>query len=333
MTASLRYSQASRWLRCPEFWAPWMLVIIASIGLGIVAGARPAPPVPRVATSAELKEADTRVRSMDQEQLFELRRKRDTFYALPPAQQAAMRDLYQQIQAHPHAERLMTVLKRFYSWYRGLDPIIQPKILDETDLEKRVTAIQQLMRDQSRDSNALPFSNRDLEVVEKWVDDFARERSEEIKKIANKLAEDTSNNSNVNQMVRMMFRGEIAPAALFRRLINFAFVPGRANPQLLDIVKDEDLAKLFASFSSEGQSMVPEGREARLRLLLTLVRRPYASEEDLHKFYVQELTAEQRDSLDRMPPERMNRELRQLYIQKKYQLPGRRGGFGPPPRN
>jgi hypothetical protein len=295
-----------------------MLVIIASIGLGIFAGARTAPATPRIITAAELKASDARVRSMDQEQLFELRRKRDTFYALPPAQQNAMRKLSQQIQAHPHAERLMTVLKRFYSWYRGLDSIAQPKILDETDLEKRVTAIQQLMRDQSRDSNALPFSNRDLEVVEKWVDDFARERSEEIKKIANQLAEDTSNNPNVNQMVRMMFRGEIAPAALFRRLINFAFV---------------DLAKLFAGFSSEGQSMVPEGREARLRLLLTLVRRPYASEEDLHKFYVQELTAEQRDSLDRMPPERMNRELRQLYIQKKYQLPGRRGGFGSPPRN
>ena len=333
MNASRRSSKKTLRRRRPESWLPWLLMIAASIGLGIFAGARTAPATPRAATAEELKIADTRVRSMDQEQLFELRRKRDTFYSLPPAQQAAMRDLYQQIQAHPHADRLMTVLQRFYSWYRGLDPIAQPKILDETDLEKRVAAIQQLMRDQSRDSNALPFSNRDLEVVEKWVEDFAKERSEDIKKVANQLAEAAEGNSNNNPMVRMMFRGEIAPAALFRRLINFAFVPGRANPQLLDIVKDEDLAKLFASFSSEGQSMVPEGREARLRLLLTLVRRPYASEEDLHKFYVQELTAEQRDSLDRMPPERMNRELRQLYIQKKYQLPGRRGGMGTQPRN
>lgn len=333
MTAPHRRSNMPDWLYRPKFWGPWLLATLVSIGLGIIAGARTAPSPPRVATAKELKEADARVRSMDQEQLFELRRKRDTFYALPPAQQAEMRNLYQQINAHPHSDRLMTVLKRFYSWYRGLDSIAQPKILDETDLEKRVAAIQQLMREQSRDSNALPFSNRDLEVVEKWLDDFANERSEEIKNITNRLAEDANGNANVNAMVRMMFRGEIAPAALFRRLINFAFVPGRANPQLLDIVKDEDLAKLFGSFSSEGQSLVPEGREARLRLLLTLVRRPYASEEDLHKFYVQELTAEQRDSLDRMPPERMNRELRQMYIQKKYQLPGRRGGLGPPPRN
>lgn len=333
MSDSLNSSGAMRWLRRPEFSVPWMLLFIASIGLGIFAGAGSARVTPRPATAAEIKEADARVRAMDQEQLFELRRKRDTFYSLPPAKQAAMRELYQQIEAHPHSDRLMTVLQRFYGWYRILDPIVQPKILDETDLEKRVAAIQQLMRDQSRDSNALPFSNRDLEVVEKWVDDFARERGEEIRKVTNQLAEDVEKNSNVNPMMRMMFRGEIAPAALFRRLINFAFVPGRANPQLLDIVRDEDLSKLFTSFSSEGQSLVPEAREARLRLLFTLVRRPYASDEDLHKFYVQELTAEQRDSLDRMPPERMNRELRQLYIQKKYQLPGRRGGFGPPSRN
>lgn len=330
MNLASNFSPLKRWPIRPRTWGSWLLILLISVGLGILAGARTARSTPREATSKELIEADAQVRSMDQEQLFELRRKRDTFYALPVAQQIKLRNLYQQIDEHPHSDRLMTVLKRFYSWYRSLDTITQPKILDETDLEKRVSAIQQLMRDQSRDSNALPFNNRDLELVEKWLDDFARDRNEEINRVTNQLAQETGGNTNLNPMIRMMFRGDIAPAALFRRLINFAFVPGRANPELLDIVKDEDLAKLFESFSSEGQSLVPDGREARLRLLVTLVRRPYASEEDLHKFYVQELTAEQRDSLDRMPPERMNRELRQLYIQKKYQLPGRRGGLQPP---
>lgn len=336
----LSATQVSAW----RFGGLLLLLSGLGVGLGVLAGARtPAAAVPvalPAPTAAELRDADTRVRSMDEEQLFELRRKRDTFYSLPAARQTELRQFYAQLKTHPQSQRLMTVLKRFYSWYRSLDAISQPRILDETDLEKRVTAIQRLMREQARDTNVLPFSTRDLELVEKWVDDFSKNRKEQLKEVTDRLSRSPGgDNPGVNAVVRMMFAGDIAPDALFRRLINFAFAPGREDIGLLKLVSDEDLGQLFASFSAEGQTQVPEGRESRLRLLWTLVRRPYASEEDLHKFYVQELTAEQRDSLDRMSPERMNRELKQLYIQKKYQLPGRRGGglqggsLQPGPRN
>jgi hypothetical protein len=276
----------------------------------------------------DLAAANARVRAMDQEQLYELRRKRDTFYSLPPARQEDLRKLAATIDQHPNRDRLLVVLQRFYSWYRGLDPLVQSRILDETDLEKRVAMIQDLLRDQSRDINILPFSNRDLELVEKWVEDFSGNRRDALRKLAGELAQSSGDNPGVDAMIRMMFRGDIAPDALFRRLINFAFASGRNNLKVLALVTDEDLRQLFNSFSPEGQTHIPEGREAQLQLLWTLVRRPYASDEDLHKFYVQELTPDQRDRLDRMSPERMTRELRQLYIQKKYQLPPRRGGGG-----
>jgi hypothetical protein len=263
---------------------------------------------------------------MDQEQLFELRRKRDTFYSLPPARQETLRKLYATIDQHPQRDRLLLVLQRFYSWYRSLDPIVQPKILDETDLDKRIAMIQDLLREQSRDTNILPFSNRDLELVEKWVEEFSASHRDELRKLARELSQSSSDNPGMDAMIRMMFRGDIAPDAIFRRLINFAFAPGRNKVEVLALVTDEELKQLFSSLSPDGQTHVPEGREPQLQLLWTLVRRPYASDEDLHKFYVQELSPDQRDQLDRMSPERMNRELRQLYIQKKYQLPGRRGG-------
>lgn len=341
--------------------AAWLVLLLASCLLGSLAAARPATPrrpqepaanavreVPpaRGEINApasdllasnlqprDLEAADARIRAMDQEQLFELRRKRDTFYSLPPARQEELRRLYAAIDQHPQRDRLLLVLQRFYSWYRGLDPIVQPKILDETNLDKRITMIQELLREQSRDTNILPFSNRDLELVEKWVEEFSTTRRDELRKLARELSQSSSDNPGIDAMVRMMFRGEIAPDALFRRLINYAFAPGRNNLEALSLVSEADLKQLFASLSAEGQAQVPEGREPQLQLLWTLVRRPYASDEDLHKFYVQELTPDQRDQLDRMSPERMNRELRQLYIQKKYQLPGRRGGGANPPRN
>jgi hypothetical protein len=342
---------SSRWLQTSN--AGWLLLLLASCLLGSLAAARPAGPAQQAAvpsesprsadglassgtglapggtglpTSGNLAAADARIRAMDQEQLFELRRKRDTFYSLPPGRQDELRKLYAAIDEHPQRDRLLLVLQRFYSWYRELDPIVQPKILDETDLDKRIAIIQDLLREQSRDTNILPFSNRDLELVEKWVDEFSASRREELKKTGKELAQSSSDNPGIDAMVRMMFRGDIAPDALFRRLINFAFAPGRNNLEVLALVKDDDLKQLYSSLSPEGQTHVPEGREPQLQLLWTLVRRPYASDEDLHKFYVQELTPAQRDQLDRMSPERMNRELRQLYIQKKYQLPGRRGG-------
>jgi hypothetical protein len=322
---------SSRWLQTSN--VGWLLLLLASCLLGSLAAARPAGPAKQDAVSSEsprgadgLAAADARIRAMDQEQLFELRRKRDTFYSLPPGRQNELRKLYAAIDEHPQRDRLLLVLQRFYSWYRELDPIVQPKILDETDLDKRIAIIQDLLREQSRDTNILPFSNRDLELVEKWVDEFSASRREELKKTGKELAQSSSDNPGIDAMVRMMFRGDIAPDALFRRLINFAFAPGRNNLEVLALVKDDDLKQLYSSLSPEGQTHVPEGREPQLQLLWTLVRRPYASDEDLHKFYVQELTPAQRDQLDRMSPERMNRELRQLYIQKKYQLPGRRGG-------
>jgi hypothetical protein len=304
----------------------WLMVGLAACLLGSLAAAPPKATPPKSPTAAEMQAADDRIRAMDQEQLFELRRKRDTFYALPVSRQDELRQLQATIEAHPNRDRLMIVLRRFYSWYRELDPIVQPRIMDQTDLEQRVAAIQALLREQSRDSNILPFSNRDLELVETWVDDFSKARREGLRQVARQLTQSSNANPGADAMIRMMFRGEIEPDALFRRLINFAFAPGRTDLTLLDMVTDEDLTQLYSSFSPEGQTHVPDGRESRLRLLWTLVRRPYASEEDLHKFYVQELSPEQRDNLDRMSPERMNRELRQLYIQKKYQLPPRRGG-------
>lgn len=349
----------------PFIWgkAAWWLLLFASCLLGSFAAARPSASsrqqepalgssqnAPRsegnlsannlranASPARALELADARIRAMDQEQLFELRRKRDTFYSLPRARQDELRNLYAAIDQHPQRDRLLLVLQRFYSWYRGLDPIVQPKILDETNLDKRIGMIQDLLREQSRDTNILPFSNRDLELIEKWVDEFSTGRRDELRKLAVELSQSSSDNPGIDAMVRMMFRGDIAPDALFRRLINFAFAPGRNNLEVLKLVTDEDLKQLFASLSPEGQAQVPEGREPQLQLLWTLVRRPYASDEDLHRFYVQELTPDQRDQLDRMSPERMNRELRQLYIQKKYQLPGRRGGGAGlqsnPPRN
>gem|GEM_PF-3337640 len=327
-----------------SFQAGWLILLLLSCLLGSLAAAKPAAPSATQGETAsdsirsgnglltnslqnnDLATADARIRAMDQEQLFELRRKRDTFYSLPPARQETLRKLYATIDQHAQRDRLLLVLQRFYSWYRSLDPIVQPKILDETDLDKRIAMIQDLLREQSRDTNILPFSNRDLELVEKWVEEFSASHRDELRKLARELSQSSSDNPGMDAMIRMMFRGDIAPDAIFRRLINFAFAPGRNKVEVLALVTDEELKQLFSSLSPDGQTHVPEGREPQLQLLWTLVRRPYASDEDLHKFYVQELSPDQRDQLDRMSPERMNRELRQLYIQKKYQLPGRRGG-------
>lgn len=316
---------AKRWV------SGWIALCGLGLVLGFMAGARSsAPPALPTPSTQDLTDLDRRVRAMDQDQLYELQRQRDAFYALPQDRQQKMRELHQAIESHPQRDQLRSTLKKFYAWYRNLSVTEQPKIADEVDLTRRMILVQEIRRRQAQENSFLPFPRQDLEAAEIWVKEFAKRKEPELRERLEKVMRESPRTgfaSSRDGAGATQLR-DLEAEVILRRLVFASFRPGRDN-SLQEIFSDQDLDELFGRFTPEGRRHVPTTRSERIRTFVGVMMRPYLSDEDLQKFYVNDLSAEHREYLDRMPPELLNRQLRAWYFEKNYigrtpQLPNRR---------
>jgi hypothetical protein len=260
--------------------------------------------------------------ALSAEEKTSLFQKKVRFDALPPAEQARLRELSTAIANSQHSDQLRTTLDRYHEWLKTLTTKQRADLL-ELSADERIERIKQLMQEQERarlrELGGQKLPEADIDAIFNWLDTFIQEHEHQFLK---RLPEDYRRKLQEQEEVSRR-------RSLMRGLLRF---PRNDAPLPTSEYLDELRSKLTpATRSALESAKTPEEKQqlARQWMFAAMYSKvfPPASAEDLRKIY-DELSPDQRERLDRKSPEDMKRELTWRYHSKQW--PGREGGWRGP---
>jgi hypothetical protein len=248
-----------------------------------------------------------RIARLSTDEQRELLRKKEAFYRLPVAEQQSFRDFHDQLAKHPQSPRLYGILHRYYNWLKTLDERTKSALLDNPDKSVTISKIRELRETQNRQVSFLPES--DHQQFDTWLKALGERKVEDVKQSfrefrrRSQLATELTESSSPDLLIRIMLRAD------------------RSGETMRRLVSSEDLEQLKSSLSEAAKSIMNEEKVRSDFVLFNFIRNPYVSPEELEQFYFKELTSEQRDELDKMPPDQMKNRLRLMFQLKQIGMP------------
>ncbi len=276
-----------------------------------------------------LQQREQRVADMSASEKEELQRRRDRFDKLPSAEKERMRTLHQQIQQHEDSERLTTVLDRYSEWLRTISTS-QRADLRKLPVEERIKRIRETKRRREEERFGRFMSERlnpeDARRVFDWLDDelVTSELEQRLESMVD---------GRERRWLQMIDDDSRRRALMLKMLF-------RRNPQILGDPTPEQIDKLVKQLSPEAKEQFeaqPDPSQQSVLVqqwvqaaIMSRLAPPPVSDKDLEEVFAG-LSPEQREELERLPRDRMQRELSRIYYM-RHML--RRGGpgQGPPPR-
>jgi len=273
-----------------------------------------------------------RIEAMDDDQKRRLLDSQERFAQLDPDQQQRLRVLHEELAASPEADELSGVMRRYHGWATAL-PVYERAELAELPPEERVARVKRLL-EQQKEASADPESPelatlkpQDRPAIGRWIDQYL-----------------DRNKGQFGEMPRGFSRPKPEDARRFgRHAMAWWFSHHRESiePHLesLRAGLSEDTRQRLEALPADKQCGVLEKWFAQWN------RREFAedrglpdafkvNDEELGLFIVHYLTAEDRDYLEQVPDEEMERELRMMYFREKFEDAFRfgpkqgRSGFG-----
>lgn len=250
------------------------------------------------------------LRTATAEEKEALRLKRDRFMRLDSDEQQRLRDFHGQLVNHPESERLREILVRYNEWLRTLSPAKRAEIQD-LPMEDRIAKIKEFKEEEAR--KALGFfgetqlPSQDIPWLYDWIDGFVAENEERL------LA------SLPSRAARDVRRGRSEESR--RRRLAYTLT-SLSLEQLQGIVSVSDAQSLFSGLSEEAQVILGSRESDEETVLLVqrwiryaLIARwmPKVSDDELEAFYRDGLSEDERDRLDRMPPDQRKQRLLWTY--------------------
>ena len=276
-----------------------------------------------------------RVQQMNDQQKRQLLEKKNLFEGLEETEQQRLRELHKQLLDAPDHDVLVDVMKQYSQWIRSL-PNGQRVGLLSMPVAERVEAIKQIQLDQQerqlRELSGSQLGLEDSRVISLWLNKLLEKYGKEIKESEERILSQMS-----STQARWMSRMPGSPQKdriLAASLVNQ--VSRSENPFRTTIPVHEELAKLVEQLSERSQEIYEalQGEEPRRQ---TLARWTYVaalrslqlvSEEELVRFYLEDLSPEDREDLDHFSGDRFRRALNDYYLRDKgIRTPfGRRAG-------
>ncbi len=280
-----------------------------------------------------LEQRRERLERMSDVEKTRLLQKKSRFDELSDQDQDRLRKLQQQLAADPQCEHLRGVLERYSDWLKTLTPVERAELATLAP-DKRLAHIKALVSDQdARRFRAMVggFLNpKDLGAIRTWLDEFVKAHAAEI------LA--TVPDDPRFEEVKKSFDAEKNQHQLFLRFW-YLHHEGTALPQP---TKQEE-EQLKSRLSPEARAVLGKATNdaERSRIIQNWTRAadfssrvpPRVSQEELDRFVKDELSESERVYLESLPRDRMYRELRSKYYQKRFGpgpggKPGMRGPGG-----
>ncbi len=309
-------------MRCEIF----VVLLIGSVGAaGAAESAAPQPPVADAAPQ--------RLDSLSAAEKKELQSRQERFDRLDEKEQDRLRQLHAELSQAPDGAQLQQVLQRYATWLQTLPSGARADLLSLPPAD-RVAEIKRLLQEQSaarmRSYVSRPLSDDDLRTIANWMEDIVKRREPEIlarlPMLENHLAQMPDSKRRLQALLVMAQR--LGSSARRDWLRPAAEDIERLKSQLSPEAQ-EDLAK------AQAEGRLPELAEAWMRAaMFSRFAGPAVDREQLRKFYVEELDADQRAYLESLPPGRMQFELQRMYHAHRFRRDGfreRPGAWKPAP--
>lgn len=268
-------------------------------------------------------EQATHLNQLSESEKVALAKKRERFERLSVDEQQRYRELHLELETHPDAERLTRILVNYNTFLQSLTSIERAKLAD-LPLDERIAEVQTLKQRQDwRAFNRLAeqtVTPKDLESLFIWMGEVVLAHEPKIKDAFFALNPDFD------------------PARLPRQSTDKAkflagFVIYQMDEDSLKIPTDAEIDELSQRLSPSAQEFLnlATDRAEKLRRLRGWLfvgwmsrRRNTISEEELERFFTEQLTEEERQTLDQKSPEDRMDLLREMYVRRRMNRGGRR---------
>lgn len=283
-----------------------------------LAGQAPSRSAPDVAYSPDASERRRALSSLPDAELESLRRKKEQFESLPPQEQEQLRRLANEVAAASDSAERRELMGRYNEWLKTIASADRAALRELSGAAK-ADKVAELIKAQEAERFAELMEGRlakdDLEKIYAWLDRFVQDRESQIMAaLPKELPEE--------------FRRRLREADDAGRRRMLAVVLFRASPgeSRLPRPSAEQVTALKDTLSPEAQAVWDKASEAERPMLAQKwiaaafwsKAPPPVSEEQLREFF-KTRDAKEREWLERLPPERMARELRRLYYRHQFQ--------------
>lgn len=254
-----------------------------------------------------LAERQARIASMSPAERDELARRRAQFAELDPAEQQRLRGLDRELASAPDKDELQRVMNAYVAWVRDTLEPAESAELQRLTPAARTERIAKLQADQRR-KQSFRLSPEDRKVVLQWFEQQLLERR-------GRPFHDRIMALDPAQRARAL--------AMFLSRQGSGEGPGRGLPP----IDSADIQRLEQNLSPAGREVLanikrPDSRQRLVgRWVLASLERAAVDaetirEEDLARFFENELDESQRDELMQLPPEELQLQLKILYLRK-----------------
>ena len=299
------------------------LLLIAAMMAGVGSGWSDEPSR-ELGCLQDAREIRVALEQLDHAEREQLRRQSKTFAGLPDREKRRLRAFHAHLMATDDPERLYGLMKRYRDWLGSLSANERAEIMD-LPMEDRVAAIKAKMVAMS--SQPLPASElspQDMRTFAKVLITFVQRHEKELKQ---RLPEATQRELQALQPPQRMW-------TLAQRVLEAdpqtnvdtqpadnPRVPDRGVPDLLDT--NAIVPRLMDSLSPSARDQLAAAVEADRERELFLswleamrLRHFRMSRERLQQFFERELSPEERNRLEGLPPEEMKKQLQELFRQR-----------------
>lgn len=244
----------------------------------------------------------------------ELRRQVEQFDQLSVEQKQQLRLFHKSLSSEADGDRLKQILESYHRWLKSLSPHQRASIL-ELSPKERIDAIrrikqQQVTKQPIRDAaHFLP--PEDTNAMAEWFDHFVESRKDEIQPLLSDLQKRQLERANRREQ-RQIYLSVLVPGRK----------PNRSATALLPT--SDDVRKLTNNLSDRTKQRLDNApkRNDRQTMPLRWLRQTLGPrhiddsfKSHLRRFYMNNLTSREREDLQRLPRENMQRELRRRYFQ------------------
>jgi hypothetical protein len=266
-----------------------------------------------------------RIESMTPEEKAELRRKQESFTNLTEAEQARMRELHNELASREDGERLHQVLERYHAWLATLSSAERTEVLSlppDKRVEKIRTILQKQEDERFRKEVSDKLTREDREAIMKWLAEFVETHKDAIR-------EATPADQRSPDRDRQ-------PPAMFLLLRGWG-----ENNQKMPRPTADDVQALVKVLSPGAQDALQSVNdpEKRLEVAQRWIKAaiwsrsrwapPPVDKEELRKFYAETLSVSERERLETLTPQEMQKTLQRMYYEHHFR---RGGGAGGPQR-
>jgi len=242
--------------------------------------------------------------SLSDERKADLQRKVNRFEQLPEPAQEKFRDFHNEMLALENRDELMEKLRLYDAWLQeiGREKMIE---LQSKPPEERITEIRRTERAMRRDMFGKNLNEADKEIVFEWFEKLANNNKGLLEREFKNLKASSRRFNRV--------RTDLAAEDLMRILINF-----KLN-SVVGLVTDEKFAELYEALGPRSRRMIDDkDKSDRKKFVLLLNSQTYVSDANLRDFYQTQLTAEQREKLDKLSPTELKDRLMRIYLEHRY---------------